>query len=365
MKNWKLAIPVSLASLVLAGCIGKEEQTGLKMPCSCGGTDAELLKPAGMIKLPDEFNSPDGLTIGPDGALYLSINNVGDQSHPGKIGKIAADNTVSVFADLPPHPETGKVSPLGITFGSDGNLYVADNQAFVTEDPGKSRLLRVNIKDGKPVSTDVVVTGMTMANGVSSNADYVVVNDTAIDKTYPQKSGTYRFTIEELKAGDGGKPIQVKGLEDPHLIVKIETRNKEQQVGANGVSFDSKGNMYVCNFGDAEIWKVSFKEDGAVDAKTLFCKGDGMECNDGLQIDDDDHLWTADFLGNAIARICPDGTVKIIAKNEPGDGTGGAMDAPSECIRFGNTIYVSNIDLSYGPNESDNLHSISIFELPK
>ena len=41
------------------------------------------------------------------------------------------------------------------------------------------------------------------------------------------------------------------------------------------------------------------------------------------------------------------------------------MDAPSECIRFGNVIYVSNIDLTYGPNESDKLHSISLFELPE
>ena len=110
---------------------------------------------------------------------------------------------------------------------------------------------------------------------------------------------------------------------------------------------------------------MSFTSDGKVESKALFCKGDGMECVDGLQIDEDDHLWTADFLGNAIVRICPDGTVKIIAKNEPGDGAGGAMDAPSECIRFGNKVYVSNIDLTYGPYEADKVHSISVFDLPE
>jgi len=317
-----------------------------------------------MITLPDEFNSPDGMTIGKDGAIYLSINNVADQSHPAKIARISADDQVSVFSDLPPHPKTGKASPLGIAFGSDGNLYVADNQAFVTEEPGHSRLLRVNIKDGKAVGTDVVVTGMTMANGVSAHGDSIVVNDTAIDKTYPLKSGSYRFTVEELGKGDGGQPIQVRGLDDPHLIVSLETMNKEHQVGANGVGFDSKGNLYVCNFGDAEIWKVTFKEDGKVDAKTLLCKGEGMASTDGLQVDADDHLWVADFLGNAIVRICPDGTVKIIASNEPGDGKDGALDAPSECIRHGGKVYVSNIDLTYGPHKSDAVHSISVFKLP-
>jgi sugar lactone lactonase YvrE len=351
---------VATAGALLAAHGANAKETA----CPCGGAKGELLKPARMITLPDEFNSPDGMTIGRDGLIYLSINNVSDQSHPAKIGRISADGKVSVFSDLPVHPKTGKASPLGITFGSDGNLYVADNQAFVTEEAGMSRLLRVNIKDGKAVGTDVVVTGMTTANGVSSHGDLIVVNDTAIAKDYPLKSGTYRFTVAELQQGDGGKPIQVKGLDDPHLIARFETQNKEQQIGANGVGFDSKGNLFVCNFGDAEVWKVTFGKDGKVKEKALFCKGQGLESTDGLQVDADDHLWVADFLGNAIARICPNGTVRIIAKNEPGDGKDGQLDAPSECIRHGNKVYVSNIDLSYGPNKADSLHSISVFELP-
>lgn len=346
-----------------AGMLAGQVATAKESACPCGGANGELLAPAKMITLPDEFNSPDGMTIGKDGLIYLSINNVGDQSHPAKIGRISADDKVTVFSDLPAHPKTGKVSPLGIVFGSDGNLYVADNQAFVTEDPGMSRLLRINIKDGKAVGTDVVVTGMTMANGVSAHGDFIVVNDTAIDKEYPLKSGTYRFSVDELANGAGGKPIAVKGLKDPHLVLSLETRNKDHQVGANGVGFDSKGNMFVCNFGDAEVWKVKFRKNGKT-KKSLFCKGQGMECVDGLQVDDDDHLWIADFLGNAIVRICPDGSVKIIAKNEPGDGKDGRMDAPSECIRRGDKIYVSNIDLDYGPNKADGLHSISVFKLP-
>ena len=42
----------------------------------------------------------------------------------------------------------------------------------------------------------------------------------------------------------------------------------------------------------------------------------------------------------------------------------GQLDAPSECIRRGKKVYVSNIDLTYGPNEADSHHSISVFELP-
>ena len=148
--------------------------------------------------------------------------------------------------------------------------------------------------------------------------------------------------------------------------MKLETQNKDHQVGANGAAYDSKGNLFVCNFGDAEIWKATFDKKGEVKKLKLFSKGEGIDCVDGLQIDEDGHLWTADFLGNAIARICSEcGTVQVIAKNEPGDGADGSMDAPSECIRRGNKIYVANIDLTYGPNTTDDVHTISVFELPE
>ena len=357
MKLFQSTITAAAIAATALGATAAEKKECKKCPTFGEG----LLKPASKIVLPDEFNSPDGMTLGKDGRIYLSINNVGDQSHPAKVGVIDNNDKVTVFSDLPAHPETGKVSPLGIVFGSDGNLYIADNQAFVTEEAGKSRLLRVNIKDGKAVGTEVLVTGMTMANGVTAHGDYVVVNDTAIDKTYPLKSGTYRFAIKEFT----GKPIAVKGLDDPHLVLKLETKNKDHQVGANGVTCDKRGNLYVCNFGDATITKVMFKKDGTVRKSRVLSKGEGLDCVDGLQMDQDGHLWTADFLGNAIGCICSKcGSTKVIAKNKPGTGADGSMDAPSECIRRSNKVYVANLDLTYGPNTSDDVHTISVFELP-
>ncbi|VGO23374.1 SMP-30/gluconolactonase/LRE family protein [Pontiella sulfatireligans] len=355
MKIYQVVASLAVVAM-LGGCTTpKKECSGV---CKLGG---ELLKPAAPIVLPNEWNSPDGMTVGKDGNIYLSINNVGDQSYPAKIGIIDANDKVSVFSDLPPHPETGKVSPLGIVFGSDGNLYVADNQTFVTDKPGLSRLLRINIKNGKAAGVDVVATGLQMANGVTAFGGFIAVNDTSIDTTYPLTSGTYRFSIEELAKG----PVQVKGLGDPHLIATLKTMNKKHQVGANGAAYSKSGELFVCNFGDAEIWKAAFNKDGSVESWKLFSKGEGLDSVDGLQIDQYGKLWTADFLGNAIACICPkSGAVKVVAKNEPGDGKGGAMDAPSECIRRGNKVYVANIDLTYGSNTSDEIHTISVFVLP-
>jgi streptogramin lyase len=97
-----------------------------------------------------------------------------------------------------------------------------------------------------------------------------------------------------------------------------------------------------------------------------LAKVQGMLSCDGLHADNDGSLWVADFMGNAIARINAEtGAVTIVAKNAPGDGADGSLDAPSECIRRGDKVYVSNIDITYGPNAADAVHTMSLITLKK
>ncbi len=310
--------------------------------------------------LPEKYNSPDGLTLADDNCIYLSMNTVNNFDYPAKILRITEDDQIEEVIKLPPHPETGVASPLGLVFASDGNMYVSDNQSFTTEKPGMSRLLRVNM-DGKSArDCDVVAIGFHMANGITVRGDYVYVAETNLNVGKPHKSGIYRFSVVELKSET---PIVVGGINGPHLITFFETKNEEHPVGANGVAFNSKGEMFVCNFGDAEVYKYIISENGDVVSQELFASGNGMESVDGMQIDKEDNLWIADFLGNAVVKITPSGKVNILAKNGQTDGANGELDAPSECIRRGDKVYVSNIDLTYGPNTTDSVHSMSIIEL--
>jgi len=351
-RNWSVmavGLGIALCMVVLAGC-----------------TKTQLLTPSLGFKLADQYDSPDGMTIGADGYIYLSMNSAGAEfkfPHPAKIMRISPDDKLEEFVTLPKHPETKVASPLGIVFGPDGNLYVSDNQAFAG---GKqaSRLLQVIIKDGKPESTGVVAEGFNMANGITTRGDYIYINETNIDAdAKPMISGVYRFKVSEL---DPAKPIKVTGVDHANFFLKVETDypNDLMKVGANGIDFDSKGNLYVCNFGEASVLKVTLKADGTPDKVTTLCKGQGLESTDGCHIDAEDNLWVADFMGNAVAKICTkSGKVMIVAKNKPGDGVNGALDAPSECIRRGNKVYVANIDITYGPNTADDLQTISVIEL--
>jgi len=338
--------------LLAAGCATKVTVTKTYQPVA--------------IKLPDKYNSPDGMTLGKDGCIYLSMNNAGEDfkfKYPAKVLRITPRDKIEEVSDLPKHPETGVASPLGICFGSDGNLYVADNQMFATTKRGMSRLLRVNMDGSKAKSVDVVATGLNMANGVTAHGDAIYLCDSTLDTESPMTSGIYRFTLSELKSA---LPVHVTGIGDPHLIFTLKTKSHDHKVGANGIAFDPRGNLYVCNFGDVEIWKLTLDANGKVVSSGIFVRGGGLESVDGLQCDPQGNLWVADFLGNAVACIpTRTGQVNIIAKNAVSDGAYGELDAPSECIRRGNKVYVSNIDITYGPNKADNVHTISVIDLSK
>jgi sugar lactone lactonase YvrE len=331
-------------------------------------------KPTIAVDLGEKYNTPDGMVLDADNTILLNIPNFNDDSHPAVVLRISEDNTIEEVCTLPAHPETGKVGPLGIDVGPDGNLYIADNQGMFDHPEGVSRLLRVNMKDGKAVSVDTVATGMRMANAVSCFGDSVYITETSLDPdAVPMPSGVYRFKYSEMTPkpeGIGGAPIVVKtgDVNDPHLIVHFTTTADDwtATVGANGLAFDADGNMYVCNFGEASLLKFTFDENGKTSAPTVIAKGDPIKSTDGMKVHPTTgEIYIADFVGNAVHKVDPKtGKVTTIWCNENNSGgIDGLLDKPSEvCIR-GNKVYVSNIDLTLDGNDHNAPHTISVIEL--
>lgn len=336
-----------------AGQAAHDHQAG----CACSA--AALKAPRLGIDLSGQYKNPDGMTI-KDGEIWLSINNTAS-GKPSCVAKITKDDRVEKIIDLPVHPETGVSSSLGLVFASDGNLYVSDNQNLAGKGMGKSRVLRVAFEGGQAVRAEVVAVGLHAANGIAAAGDSVFVNETTFGEGDPMDSGTYRFKLAELKAD---APVKVDGTpKDAHVIFTMKTRGPVK-VGANGLCFDGEGNLCVANFGDQEIWKVSFDAAGAVKESKLFTKVTCAESVDGMQYDGEGSLWFADFLGNAIVRVCAKtGQAEVVAKNPPCEGLKGELDSPSECIRLGKKVYVSNIDLTFGPHTADAMQTISIIDL--
>lgn len=325
-------------------------------------------QPTLLLSLPDSCNTPDGMSLAPDGSIILACPNFNDTKYPGVIVKIDTNNDLSEFYPMPIHPETKRGCPMGLNFGPDGNLYVADNQYFYDKEH-KSRLVRINIKDGKPVSSDVVVDGFKLSNAVAFKGNDVYISDTFFDlPDKPGKSGVYKFSLDEFTNGT----IQLKpNATDPHLIATFTTipNHRNDAAGADGLTFDSRGNLYASMFGDGAMYKITFNDDGTVKSNDLFVRDDDMQCADGMIYHAKTNtIYVTDSQDNAIHAVTLDGKRTKIWENDDADGSDGLLDQPAEPIIRGNELIIANFDMPFPSlknSEYDQHHTISVIKLNK
>ena len=364
-----LTATVAIAAVVV-GCKPSAE------PTESATTDAAppapsaapaLLDPPKLFVPPmgEEINVPDGLALDKDNNVYMSVPNYVDPTnHPGKIMKITVsdtgEKTMEVFSMLPPHPESGMVHPMGLEFGPDGNLYLADNQLF-NNPTNKSRLLRINIVDGKPTGCDVVVQGFVCANAVVWKGNTVYVSDTVF-KHVPNESltsGTYAIDMDEWKEGVVTLAPYTPEAPDAHLIALYKTSGRIG-FGADGLCFDGEGNLYCGIFEDGVLFKTTFDESGKPKETAEFAKADNMACCDGIiWRKADNRIYVADMLINGVQAVDMEGNVTTIHKNGDTTGADGSLDQPCEVLERGDELIVISMDM---PWESDLLTNSEIDE---
>ncbi len=310
------------------------------MTAVCFVMDKLLNKDRRSIVLPDYCNTPDAMAVLADGTIILSVPNFTDPTSPGVLMRVSTNDQVSLFCKLPPHPETGRVYPMGVRKAPSGALYVADCQ-FMDEAPDNSRLLCVQVVDGKPGHVDVVAQGLNVANGVAIRDGFVYVADSAIGTTDDGAvtSAVYRFRLDE-------RNVQIKHTgNDPHLVATQKTLCKEIPVGADGIDFDDRGNLYVANCGDAVIERFELDRSGKVVSRKVITPTGCMKSADGVFFDRQARkIYVADILANAIRAVTLDGRVETVAQDGDNDGSDGLLDGPSEVVVRGQDLIAANFD---------------------
>ncbi len=353
-------------TMILSGC-GKKPAV-----YNVTGNPSQLL-----VTFDPSVTTPDGMSIDPTGALVVSCPNYADQTKPAcfmRVEKIGAPATL--LARSPVLPETGLSCPMGITYGPDGDLYVCDNQAWSGSEKGqfKGRLLRLKFENNTLVKTTVIAEGMEHPNGVRYHKGSLYVTQSMLtrikDPSGLMVSGVYRFSPDDV-----GLKI-ANTLEDSNLIVKFVTKNKNCQYGVDGLVFDSKGNLFVGNFGDGLLHKITFDSNDKVSGCTDFAKTDfdysldpkkpgfldkamqaKMRTTDGICIDEKDNILVADFSNNAIAKVTPEGVISVVWQNGDSTGVDGLLNEPGEPIIWKGFIVVCNFDAVFGPNHTDKVNT--------
>jgi len=292
------------------------------------------------IILPDYCNTPDAMAVLPDGTIILSVPNFTDTASPGVLMKISRDDAVSLFCKLPLHPQTGHVFPMGVRQAPSGDLYVADCQ-IMDDTPDNSRLLCIRVTDGKPGNVELVADGLNVANGVAIRDGFVYVTDSETGKTPDGAvaSAVYRFRLDER-----GTRVKAGG-DDPHLVATLKTVCKDIPVGADGIDFDERGNLYVANCGDAVIEKIVLGAAGRVVRREVLTAPRQMKSADGIFYDrSTQRIYVADILANAIRAVALDGRVETVAQDGDNDGSAGQLDGPSEAVVRGRELIAANFD---------------------
>ncbi|GGF07432.1 SMP-30/gluconolactonase/LRE family protein [Hymenobacter cavernae] len=372
--NHKLMM-VLLSGALLAGCQQKkntpqEEQKAAATDSAAAAVDTSArvgATPKLLFKLPDKYNTPDGLALAPNGNLILSVPNLADNKYPAALLEIVGDSARLFLTNLPVQPDTKKAAPMDLAFGPDGNLYYAENQ-YENDKDFKSRLMRVRIRGGKPSGVETVVENFALANGVVWKGNDLYVTDSQWDlPDDPKGSAIMHFTLSELTKG--GIKLKPKTM-DPHVLTTFTTAVNETGVdnGADGIDYDSKGRLYTGSFGDGTLYRITLKPDGSFASKEIVAvKGEKIPCIDGLIVDrKTDKVYVCNSRENAIQVVAPDGTVTTLARNGDTDGAGGKLDQPAEVLLKGNRLYISDFDKpekNFVNQKSDAPHTESYIDL--
>jgi sugar lactone lactonase YvrE len=245
---------------------------------------------------------------------------------------------------------------MGIVHSPDNDcLYFADMQ--IKEMNQNSRLWRLDLKDGQVEKMVLVASGFNVSNGLAIKDGYLYVTESVLSPSSdpepaegeeapdtfqdPLVSAVMRFKLDEENVR-----LTTPLTDDPHIIATFKSYKTAWPFGADGIAFDSKGDLFIGLFGDGVMYKLEMDADGNVISNKEFAKAPFMINCDGMSCDKrTDKLYVADSAANAVRIINPDGSVETLAENDDvTDKATGLLDQPCEALVRGDTVVVSNMD---------------------
>jgi streptogramin lyase len=229
---------------------------------------------------------------------------------------------------------------VGIALDSSGDLFVAEAGNRVIRKVTQTGV--VTTFAGNPILSDFAA-----SDGPLHQAEFAVPRALCFDgagNIFVTDDGTQQIRIisggfVETYAGPSGdiRDLNILGgfADGPAGFAKF--------AGPEGVAADAAGNVYVADFGNKRIRKISTsgqvstlagKTAGFVDGPDTAARFGGPA---GMAIDKGGNLYVADQFANAIRKVTPNGVVTTVA----GNGQLGLVNGVGGAARFNNPTCVA------------------------
>ncbi len=280
------------------------------------------------------FNIPRGVTVDASGNIYVAdtFNNT--------IRKITSGGAVTTWAGMAGNPghadgtgaAAGFNAPDGAAVDGSGDLYVADS--------GNDTIRK--IAPGGVVTTLAGLPGAAgSADGLGSAAGFTGPSGIAVDGSgnlYVADTGDdtiRKITPAGLVTTLAGAPHSPGTADGPGALARFGRSDQDDRNhGPMAIAVDAQGNVYVADGGNDTIRKITPAGIVSTFAGMAGSQGSGDGAGSaarfylpsGVAVDGSGNVYVADFGNFTIRRITPQGLVTTIAglAGSPGsaDGTG-------------------------------------------
>jgi hypothetical protein len=331
----------------------------------------------------------EGLTGDHAGNLYTGgtpIPSLGDTFCP--VWRINLFSPALVLVGKLPMP----CSPLGIALNDTGDLFVADG--------ANATVWSLTLNAGTPPTATAFATGVPGANGVAFDREgNLWLSDGGTGQGRVWKIGAAggvceptftgcaeTFRIQPMRNGTalGGEISVVPTSAEPSQGVGRQARTfphtaaggNPQDIVANGLAFNHRGDLFVADTARGAIWKVDFDRHGHLQSPThcdptfpdntlcldnVFVAHPLLEGADGIALDQAGNLWVDANERNAVVVVTTDGRVFEVFRNpvntaglrnaaDTAEGDRHILEFPTSPFLSGKTFCTASIDANRRDN---------------
>jgi len=311
---------------------------------------------------------------------------------PCPVWQIPLDNpSLTIVGYVPAPSATGNCSPSGLTLGPDGQIYVTQTD----------RIYRFMPSASSPPTGTVFASDVPGTNGLAFdwNGNLWTGDGTTgqgrVWRISPDGTPTEVFRIQpmanEVTTSNGVVNVgrDVRSLPPGTITVTPTSRNASNTAGsqplvANGVAFDHAHNLYIADTARGALWRVHLEDDSTPDMSTgcddtfpadtlclshVWFANPMLEGIDGIFLDEAGNIWADANERNAVVFVFQSRQSIDVFRNPVDASTqlrnAGPLETPTSPVVVGHRFCTANSDSNRRDNSPSSAGEIGGANEPK